>query len=527
MMLLLSWYCIPLLRALLGWAIRLPPDGGFGRVAQALGRLEWAIALLRDTVGYVLWWGVLLTYVGGAVHLWSFAVPVQIGMVAALSVMCSRFTRRYHRRWLLQLIEYAARYPHQHPQHFHNCYFQGLSCCPPVLGASPRLLTLDTLNFRRGGRSRRRLWPLLHATASTFFYSSLVILASRHAPYRSRMREIVDAIMNLWGARLLDLARLEVRVHGIERLHHIDGTVVICANHSSILDFVVMPLAMSLFPTQREPFHSRFLVAKDHFLDNWFYYHGIRIGRGVEAAGMIFVNRHGTPEQRQQAIPDAVRQMREHGVDAAIYPHGTRVPARYDDAGEPIEPGYFTAGWPKRKRPLGQHLKKGAARLACQAAQEAAQRDGRPVYVVPIGIRGAGVILPKGKATIMTEGIIELIVGEPLPVVLSAQAVDADLAAQVDQLHTKIDHALRSLLEIEQHLLAEFRIIMEQEHSPSAAAQLVNQLEQWSDGKDTCLAILDLIAQYPSAQQSPFFAQFSHNLMTHNLPVLASLYHQL
>lgn len=524
-MALLVWYLIPIVRFLTCRLPAPPASGIWARVAGVVGRVEWAIAVVRDSVGLAVWVIVGAVHGGQVLGLWRVAVPPPLVIVALVSIVLSLVARRHHTRWRVQLLEYLLQHPAQHPQHFHDCYFRGFSWCAPVLpGTNVPLLNAETLDFRRGRAVQRRVWPLLHAAASTFFYSSLVLLAARTPSTRDRLREIVDAIMRVWGARLLDLSHVAVRVDGLQHLSDVDGTVIICSNHTSVLDFVVTPVVLGCAHVMRESLHIRFLVAKDHFLDNWFYYRGIRVGQAVEAAGMVFVHRRGTSEQRARAVPAAVRQMLEHHVDVAIYPHGTRTPARVDDAGRRTEPGYFTAGWPKRKRPAGQHLKKGAARLACQAALQSAQRsDGKPVYVVPVGIRGAGVTLPKGAMRVQTEGIIDVLIGEPICV----QADVDNLDLFTDRLHEEIDQRLRALLDVDEKLLACFRDDVQQAAGDESANHVVGRLRQWTTARSTCLATLDLIYQHPAPQRALHLQRLRALLTTHDLSALDSFYRSL
>lgn len=496
MILWLALYIIPMLRIFSRW-LPTPAVGGAGaRVAGWIGRVEWGVAIMRDSVGLVA--GILVgTIHGGQVlGLWRWAVSVPLVMVAGLAVMLSLLARWQHRQWRLRLIDSLVQHPAQHPQDFHDGYFQGLSGWRPDLTRVPaRIVDAAHLDFRRHGRARQRCWPLLHAAASTVFYSSLVLLAARTAGYRERLQTIVDAIMRVWGARLLALAQVAVQVEGLERLQEINGTVIICSNHTSMLDFVATPVVLGCAHLARAPLHLRFLVARDHFLDNWLYYRVLRIGMAVEAAGMVCVHRHGTPEQRARAVPTAVRQMLHHHVDVAIYPQGTRTPARLDDHGRRTEPGYFTAGWPRRKRPVGQHMKKGAARLAYQAALQAAHAPkAGAVYVVPLGIRGAGVVLPKGARRLQTEGVVTLHIGEPLCV----QVEEHNLDLHIGRLHEAIDQQLRILLDIDGKLLARFRYDVQQELGEEAAGQLLARLRQWEEGYQVSLAVLDLLSQLPA-----------------------------
>ncbi|MBI4365444.1 MAG: hypothetical protein HY543_01345, partial [Deltaproteobacteria bacterium] len=310
MNLLLLGYAIPCLRLLLRAMGRPRYARWRRRVNYPIGCLEWAIQSVRDSLGLVAW----TAWLGYAA--WLSAVP-RLGLAAqaappawpslaigAAAVGLSLAARRMKRAHRVRLLAYAARFPRIQPGEYFQAFFAGFGPLPLALPDDPPLRTLPTLDFRRGKKARLRVWPVLHGAFSTSFIARQMFLARRvHGP--AGAMPSLDGLMQIWGARMMLLGRLRVIVEGIERAAQIRGQCVLCFNHKSALDFAVALAVLGLidFP-HRPPWRIRFLAARDHFLDNWFFYRGIGIGRAIEIAGMIFVNRRGTPEERRQAIAD-------------------------------------------------------------------------------------------------------------------------------------------------------------------------------------------------------------------------------
>jgi 1-acyl-sn-glycerol-3-phosphate acyltransferase len=489
-------YSVPFLRLVTQpWAV-VWVSHGWSSWIPWLGRGEWLVSLVRDTFGLLLlvgWAGRALVL--GHATVWSLLI---VCFCCALSV----WSHWDHRRRKIALLSTLRDFPQMHPQFFHDAYFAGWgpwAIRPPI--TCDRMLTSPLIDFRRGRRARRRIWPVIHAAFSTIFYAALMLLAGRQQLSTPQMRPIADGIITLWGSRLLDLGHLAVQIDGLEHLDAIDGPVIMYCNHTSILDFVVACCALSFGRPQRgEPLHVRFMVAKDHFLDNWLYHRLLVIGRGVKVAGMIMTNRHGTPAQRQQAVPDAVRQMQSLGVDVAIYPQGTRARARYDMQGAIAEPGYYTVGNPHRQTAVGRHLKKGVARLALQA--EAAMPSA--VSLLPIAVRGAGRVLPKGEMTIWSEQTIRFVIGPPHHL--------ADIATDEAVLAT-IDENLRTLTGIDPYLTQRLRGDMEGVLPTADLERIVQQLDNWDRTDSTPFATLDAIFYLPMAEQPEALKQFCVELM--------------
>lgn len=496
---LLGGYVIPVIRFGLRWCHRTPRRPTV--MLRCIGSIEWGLSSLRDSLGLVAWsvWGLSLVVAVMSGRLPTGAVIAPLcGCLLAIGI--SLESRRHARKLRTAAIEYVLQHAMAHPQSLHDRYFAGFAPWPVAWTAPECTLTLQTLDFRRGGRPRFRWWPVCRAAASTFFYASLVLHAARTAALRQALRTVVDRLMILWGARLADLAHLAIHVEGIEHLHHIDGIALVCSNHASTLDFVVTPLALAFAPlTDREPLHIRYLVAKDHFLENWWYYRALRIGMAVEAAGMIFTDRKGSPPQRYAALKHAAQQMVMAGVDVAIYPQGTRASVRRDAQGRLVEPGYYAIGSRARLARIGGHCKKGAARLALMAAAALAQSgEQRHVTVIPLAVEGAGGIFPKGALRIRSESVVTVRIGMPRVILPPPFVVEDDVVS----LHRWIDQRLRDLTRIDQRLRGQFRCDVAAQHDETTWHAIEGTLRAWEADDPLPYLLLDLFYQLsPRAQR--------------------------
>lgn len=502
-----------------------------------MGRYEWCVHPFRDTLLCGIWIALLL-YDG---YVWyriavgerEEALPAhgwEVALYAGLAGL-SCWVWCDIRRHRIRLLDYARRAPCMHPREYFHAFFAGHGPIPAQLPDHPPQLQLPAIDFRRGTPARRRCWPVFHAVCTTTFMASQVLLARRRfGPDASPA--IFDGLMQIWGARVLWLSRCRVTVEGAERLAHVRGQCLLCFTHKSALDFAVAPAALGLVPlAHRGPLRIRFLVAKDHFLDNWFLYRGIALGRAIEAAGMIFVNRRGTPEERRRAIPDAVDQLVTSGVDLAIFPQGTRVPGNTGRDGERADAGYFTAGGAARLQKEGGHLKKGAAYLALTSARRLAIEAGQPAYtVVPIALIGTATALPKGSVRLQTGTDIRLIIGQPFSVLTPGhdeQRTTND-EQRITTLHHTIDLQLEALLGLRSALATRFLTDIHRFLPADDVEAVAAALRKCGDADRIVYAILDgLYANrphtWPSWQRA--LAQALHE--SEPREVLETLYQQV
>lgn len=527
---LLFLYCLPMFRLLcrlVGVSCAMRPW------VHMLGRAEWVAHRLRDSVG-VVGWLVWLIVAG-----WS--------PVAVIAILISVWARFDAQVWQDALLPFARRAPTMHPQEFMNAYFAGFGPVPVRLPQQPdRLLSLPLIDFRSrarqsvvaGGDSPQlRFWPVLHGLCTTVFFAKLIVrAASANQSWRAGgsvrkpgadLRETADALMRIWAVRVAQLARMRIRIEGMERLGGVAGPVIVAANHQSFLDGVLgSVLGLATLP-QRGPLHLRYLAAKDHFLDNWLLYRGLHIGRAGEIMDMIFVDRHGDRVRRQQAVRDAATQMLTKQVDIAIFPQGTRAPLRWRADGVREEPGYFTAGRRERLRVLGGHMKKGAAQLAVLAAQQLAAAGGRGSHsplrlggltVVPVGLQGLGVVFPRGVLRVQTNMDVLVRVGDPLPV---------DPAETVDVLHDRIDHALQDLLGIRARLDVALRCELLAVVDAHRADDVLAVVSRWVESHRVWYPLCDCLLQVPAADRRLLVPALCDVIARTDLAGLEALYQRV
>jgi 1-acyl-sn-glycerol-3-phosphate acyltransferase len=185
------------------------------------------------------------------------------------------------------------------------------------------------------------------------------------------------------------------RVHGLDRISHLDEPVIFAANHASHVD---APLLVSVIP---ERWRSEIFVAgaADYFFDT----------RPKAIAFSFLIN--AVPIERQRVSRDSANRVAEllsDGWSMLIFPEGGRSPD----------------GW-------GQRHRAGAAWLAV--------RTGRPL--VPVHLSGTRAVIAKGSRRIR-RARTDVSFGIPIPVgerddprVLTGR-LEAAVAALADELST-------------------------------------------------------------------------------------------
>ena len=206
-----------------------------------------------------------------------------------------------------------------------------------------------------------------------------------------------DMAATIFGGEILSQLCARVEVKGLEHLDHIEGPVIFISNHQSFIDFAIVPFVLGVVSVDRQrDFRPKYMAARDHFYDNWSLYRLLGLGRAMEAVGTIFVDRKAKKDQPTRAVDEAVEAMIQKGSDILMFPQGTRAYGNIDEHGRRLDAGYYTTIREKDvEKELG-HLRKGAAYLAIDAAFQLA-KEGKKISIVPIGIKGAGIIAPRGK----------------------------------------------------------------------------------------------------------------------------------
>ncbi len=219
-------------------------------------------------------------------------------------------------------------------------------------------------------------WPfswLIMSLATV--WAALVLVPSRLVTTPDRMFWVLRS----WSRLLLRLLAVELLISGEENLP-LDGPAIIVANHSSHLDGPALGVALP---------RPIFFVAKKELARMPFF------GQALVAVGSIIVDRgSGAKARRQMGL--ALERIRS-GLWVLVFAEGTR----------------------SADGTLGR-FKKGGFHLAVEAG----------VPVVPVAIRGAREILPRGALHPRRAGRVEIRVGEPIPVEGLTRADVPGLAAR-------------------------------------------------------------------------------------------------
>ncbi len=330
-------------------------------------------------VGYAIWLGATAGFT---------ALPLLIALFALLGL--GRWQRHRAELGCAELMWISGR------TGIHEFYLASDQVYGPAgrpagpLPESTRGLSYDY----RGGASGKLRGAFLRVFFGSAFLTGMALRAGRKQGNEFLFREI-DRGMRLWGLKVLESSRACLRTDGMEKLDGLPGKRLFLFTHVSQTDFAYGFPALDHFIGTEQEIRLRFIVAKDHFVDNPLIHSWSGIGRLIMAVGMVAVDRRRT-KGAIGSMEAAATQVADRRIDLAIYPQGTRGRAQYDAAGKLIDVGYYSSGRRDRAAdPLG-HIKKGAAYLALDVAI-ALQARAEPLQLVIVGIEGAGRVLPKGS----------------------------------------------------------------------------------------------------------------------------------
>lgn len=419
------------------------------------GKVEYALGHLRDyTIGLFMMGAfvydlALMTFWAGFQTV-PFSTLFYHGFFALLTL----WTYRRHVTIGLQMTEFMRINPLVHPQEFFDHYYRRLGPASiPIPVRATETVNPISVSYRTGKGPSLSLWTWIHGAYDTALFArgafrALEIVGPEYG------REIFDVMASLWGSRMLQLFRAELKVEGIEKIQNLTGKIILVFNHKSHLDFVFNFFALSSvrLPSGRR-IRPRYLAAKDHLYDNKLVYSGFGIGKLIESCDMVFVDRKG---KGRIAIGEALKKFSEREIDLALYPQGTRAPANYGPRGERLDAGYYTTGTDRLRRERG-YLKKGCAHLAVDTAIHLRKEKARqPVHLVFIGIDGTATLIPKGAFKIQTEGTVQFTVGSVWTVQPEeTEGVEKDSPKYlqiVSQIQQVIDEGLAGALRLHEKL---------------------------------------------------------------------------
>jgi 1-acyl-sn-glycerol-3-phosphate acyltransferase len=384
----------------------------FSPILVKIGRWEYLLGPLRDRILSII----LLGYV---IYHWFTESPLSQDTLIASSLivfynLLAIVTIRYRDGIRLRLAEMARVHSNIHPQDFFDLLYAMLSPWPPPFPEKGfRTVEYHEADYRTGQPPSHTLSPLLESVLSTNTLARMAIIAfKRVGPDHGR--DAFDGLARLWGSRVAQLFRARLHTTFRQAIPVLEGKTVLIFNHKSMLDFGLNFFALgdvrvlsrtSLGPGTRH-LRPRFIAAKDHFIDNPFVYSWVGLGKVIENAGMIFINR----KQKGKgwlAMAEAAEKLVTSDVEIAVYPQGTRAYPLHSTTGERLDAGFYTTFTPKTwEDPVG-HLKPGTAHLILDTLLHLKNRGETHLNVLVTSIMGAGIALRKANWFAQTESDID------------------------------------------------------------------------------------------------------------------------
>ncbi len=500
-LILILLYAVPIARISLFFV---PPlDVSFLRAINSyIGRVEWILHPLRDSA--------LLAYLLFLVANGIYFNKIMPGILFLPFVALSLFAWiRYglHKR---RVAEFALNNPFIHPKDFFGCYYSGFGPLPTKL---PRVAkrTIDPSNsdFTNGAKATKSCLPVIVGAANTFTIARL-ILAAFNWKGSEYARSVARSLSTIWGARAAYLTRSKVCADGPQKLNGLNGKFIFAFNHRSYLDFAFGTFALP------QRFAFRYLAAKDHFLDNPFYY--FLMGKALQIIGTIFVDRRNKSSGAVSSAYEAAAKLATLDTNIAIFPQGTRAYGNVAANGRRLDSGYYTSGNRERLFRSGGHLKKGAAYIAVDAAIALRNVEQSYVHIVPISIEGTGIAAPRGSLKVQVGTTIKIKVGDPITIknsdVKGLNVGASEYASFVENIHIRLDGHFKTLLDthatLEQRFFRDIRAIL-----PSTDYEHVSvAMRAWRGVDYLIYTILDCIyATKPSNWQN-FLREISFLLIS-------------
>ncbi|MBI2340272.1 MAG: 1-acyl-sn-glycerol-3-phosphate acyltransferase [Deltaproteobacteria bacterium] len=446
-----------------------------GAANSAVGMMEYYVRAPRNyTFGFAYFilsaWFLLSAAIGG--HSLN---PATKGF-PFLFVLLTFYSIQKEARTALNMSEFLRANPQMHPSVFFKTYAQRLGPFDLPFPDPLQALRVEPreVSFRKDVRpeqTRRLFIPVVWDTA----HLAHACLKSLKYVGKEYAREVFDLMAQMWGKRTLQLFRASLTVTGAEKLQNLDGKILLVLNHKSQLDFALTFFALSGIklggrPALERGIRTRFITAKDHFVDNFFVYEILGVGKLIEAVDMVFIERKRGGKGIQN-LKQAAEFLAQKEIDIAIFPQGTRAEGNVDRSGKRRDAGYYTTVSPKDIASDLAHLRKGTAWLAVDSLIELAPKGlarrttSEDLHLVFVGISGTATALAKQSLLIQTETEIKYVIGEPLtlsPTLVAgcrkpegpepATPGEKKYLELVNWIHHEIDRRLSGCLEINEHL---------------------------------------------------------------------------
>lgn len=372
----------------------------FHPILVRIGRLEYLLGPFRDRLLSIVLLGIV-------VYLWLEESPLSQETLLASSLivfynLLAIITIRYRDGIRLKLAEIARCHSNTHPEDFFRLFYISLSPWPPTFPVSGlREIDFRDTDYRSGKPPVLSRWPIFESALATSTLARMAIMAfKRVGPEYGR--DAFDGLARLWGSRVAQIFQCHLKIHGARQIPPLEGKTLLLFNHKSYLDFALNFFALgSIHKFDGRHLRPRFIAAKDHFIDNPIIYSWIGLGKVIENAGMIFVNRK--KGKGWAAMQEAAEKLVNSEVEIAVYPQGTRAYFMRSPSGERLDAGYYTTFTKKTwDQPLG-HLKPGTAHLILDTLLALRERGEKKLNVLVTGIMGSAIAGPKGSFRAQSE----------------------------------------------------------------------------------------------------------------------------
>lgn len=360
-----------------------------------LGKIEYFLSVPRDFILsplLVLAFLLQIGFSGRAIH-----IAVFLMILLTLSLYSYLESKKIHWETGSLLVGKSD----SHPVDFLDRLFLKTSFWP-CENFSLRQLSYHSANFRTGKAPKESMLPWFKSCVSSKILADMVIRSFKRDPQLGF--DSFDDFFRFWGMINAYFFKAELKTKGYENFPTLSGKSILVYNHKSTTDFVFNSFCIGMLKHESgRQLRPRFIAAKDHFIDNKIVYSWMGVGRAIEQAGMIFVNRQ--KGKGWQAMQEAAQELVNHDVEIAVYPQGTRADAFIDFRGKRRDAGFYTTYHPKYwNDPLG-HLKKGTAHLILDSAL-ALKGSGLKLNIVPVSIDGTANAVSKGTFKCQTEAEI-------------------------------------------------------------------------------------------------------------------------
>lgn len=388
------------------WKFPFPP------ILVKIGRWEYLLGPLRDRILSIL-------LLGFVIYHWFTESPLSHDTLIASSLivfynLLAILRIRYRDEIRLRLAELARSHSNIHPQDFFDLFYAMLSPWPPPFPEKGfRTVEYHEADYRTGEPPSHSLKPLMESVLSTNTLARMAIISfKRVGPDYGR--DAFDGLARLWGSRIAQLFRARLHTTFRQPFGPLEGKSILIFNHKSMLDFGLNFFALGdvrvssrteLGPGIRH-LRPRFIAAKDHFIDNPFVYSWVGLGKVIENAGMIFINRR-QKGKGWLAMSEAADKLMMSDVEIAVYPQGTRAYPLHSSTGERLDAGFYTTFTKKTWDDPQGHLKPGTAHLILDTLLQLKNRGDSHLNVVVTAITGAGIALRKGNWFAQTETDLE------------------------------------------------------------------------------------------------------------------------